>query len=243
MTRILVQRGSAGGSSSSNPSRSSSSSARAEPQVSTSSLVISSVKDEEIGEQVQEQVVVDELLDCGSTDNKVVKGDEHLMESIDNDRIESSSEVVGDSDKLDKEENVGSEESIRGLGGLRISEGVVAEGEDSSGDSQQISNGSPHPPPPPVPPPKPLAANSNSRRLVSGSPNPGRTGLSRRAAAWPVVSTRTSPSGSRPSSPRSHGESEGYNSADEQSPCFASSYDDLVSFRWLLVKRVPMYIL
>lgn len=73
-------------------------------------------------------------------------------------------------------------------------------------------------------------------RSVSGSPNAARSGSSRRAVAWPVVTTRTSPSGSRPSSPRSHGESEGYNSADEQSPCFASSYDDLVNFCHYLVK-------
>ncbi|KAB2021195.1 hypothetical protein ES319_D07G122400v1 [Gossypium barbadense] len=68
--------------------------------------------------------------------------------------------------------------------------------------------------------------NLNSRRFASGSPNPVRAGSSRRAVAWPIVSTRTSPSESWPSSPRSHGENEGYNSADEQSPCFVSSYGD-----------------
>lgn len=228
MTRILVQRGSAGGSSSSNPSRSGSSSARAEPQVGTSSQVISSVKDEEIGEQVQEQVVVDELLDyCGSTGNKALKSDDLVVESSNNDLNESSNAAAVDSEKLGNEENIGSGESKKGLGELRISERVVAESEGSSGDSPPVSSGSPQPPPPPVPPPKPLAANSSSRRSVSGSPNAARSGSSRRAVAWPVVTTRTSPSGSRPSSPRSHGESEGYNSADEQSPCFASSYDDL----------------
>lgn len=237
MTRILVQRGSAGGSSSSNPSRSGSSSARAEPQVGTSSQVISSVKDEEIGEQVQEQVVVDELLDyCGSTGNKALKSDDLVVESSNNDLNESSNAAAVDSEKLGNEENIGSGESKKGLGELRISERVVVESEGSSGDSPPISSGSPQPPPPPVPPPKPLAANSSSRRSVSGSPNAARSGSSRRAVAWPVVTTRTSPSGSRPSSPRSHGESEGYNSADEQSPCFASSYDDLVNFCHYLVK-------
>ena len=43
------------------------------------------------------------------------------------------------------------------------------------------------------------------------------------------MASRTSPTGSHPSSPRSHGDGEGYNSADEQSPCFGS-YDDAVSF-------------
>ncbi|KAL5763713.1 hypothetical protein ACOSP7_016069 [Xanthoceras sorbifolium] len=226
MTRILVQRGSAGGSSS-NPSRSGSSSARTESQVSTSPQVLSSAKDEEIGEQVQEQVV-DELLDySGSTDNKLEKNDDFLMESITNDRIESSSDEIGDKEKLGIEENVGSADFIKGLDGLRISERAIVESGSSCGDSPQISSGSPQPPPPPVPPPKPLAANSNARRLVSGSSNAARTGSSRRAVAWPVASTRTSPSGSRPSSPRSHVESEGYNSADEQNPRFVSSYDDL----------------
>ncbi|KAK2640791.1 hypothetical protein Ddye_022554 [Dipteronia dyeriana] len=226
MTRILVQRGSASGSSS-NPSRSGSSLARTESQVSTSPQVLSSVKDEEIGEQTQEQVV-DELLEySGSTDNKLEKSDDLLMESVNNDRIESSTDEIGDKEKLSVEENVGSNDFIKGLDGFRISERATVESDSSSGDSPQISSGCPQPPPPPVPPPKPLAANSNSRRLVSGSSNAARTGSSRRAVAWPVASTRTSPSGSRPSSPRAHVESEGYNSADEQNPCFVSSYDDL----------------
>ncbi|KAK8683334.1 hypothetical protein V6N13_039398 [Hibiscus sabdariffa] len=68
-------------------------------------------------------------------------------------------------------------------------------------------------------------ANSNSRRFALGSSNPVRAGSSRRAVPWPTVSTRTSPAGLCPS-PRSHCESEGYNSADEQNPCFVSSYND-----------------
>ncbi|XP_031285460.1 OVARIAN TUMOR DOMAIN-containing deubiquitinating enzyme 6 isoform X2 [Pistacia vera] len=227
MTRILVQRGSAGGSSS-NSSRAGSSSSRGEPQVNTSPQVLSSVKDEEIGEQVSEQVVVDELLDyCGTSDNKIMKSDDFLVENVNNDHNESSSDEIGDSEKLGNEENVGSGELVKSLDGLRISERVAVESEGSSGESPQLISGSPQPPPPPVPPPKPLASNLNSRRSVSGSSNAGRVGSSRRAVAWPVVSTRTSPSGSRPSSPRSHVESEGYNSADEQSPRFVSSYDDL----------------
>ncbi|XP_044506335.1 OVARIAN TUMOR DOMAIN-containing deubiquitinating enzyme 6-like [Mangifera indica] len=226
MTRILVQRGSAGGSSS-NPSRAGSSSARGEPQVCTSPQVLSSVKDEEIEEQELEQVVDELLVCCGTSDNKIVKSDDFLVENVNNDQSECLSDENGDSDKLVNEENVGSRESVKSLGGLRISERVPVESEGSSGDSAQQSGGSPQPPPPPVPPPKPLASNSNSRRSFSGSSNAGRIGSSRRAVAWPVVSTRTSPSRSRPSSPRSHVESEGYNSADEQNPCFGSSYDDL----------------
>ncbi|XP_065865758.1 OVARIAN TUMOR DOMAIN-containing deubiquitinating enzyme 6 [Euphorbia lathyris] len=216
MTRILVQRGS---SSSSNQSRAgSASTARPEIQVTASQQVISPPKDEEIGDETQE-LVVDELLDhCGNNDKKAAKSDELLVEGLHGDRNESLS-----NENVDYEKSINTE----GLDGLRISERPTPESGGSSSGSPEVGNESPQPPPPPVPPPKPLATNSNSRRPVSGSPNSIRTGSSRRAAAWPVVSTRTSPSGSRPSSPRSHVDNEGYNSADEQSPCFASSYGDL----------------
>uniref|UniRef100_A0A5B6YY46 Putative OTU domain-containing protein 5-B n=1 Tax=Davidia involucrata TaxID=16924 RepID=A0A5B6YY46_DAVIN len=194
MTRILVQRGSVG--SSSNPNRSSSLPG-SQPQVQ----VASAVKDDELGDEVQEQVVVDDLSEyCGSgAENKAVKTDDLLQESFVSDRNDDD---FVESEKTEKGDDVDSgdlakllDEQIEGLSG---------------GDSSQIVSGSSCPPPPPVPPPKLSSANSNSRRFVS----------SRRAAQWPVVSTRTSPTGSRPSSPRSHCESEGYNSADEQSPCF-----------------------
>ncbi|KAK9079180.1 hypothetical protein SSX86_000850 [Deinandra increscens subsp. villosa] len=71
--------------------------------------------------------------------------------------------------------------------------------------------GSPYPPPPPAPPPKPSSTGSNSRRFGNSS---------RRATAWPVVSTRTSPVEARSC------ENDGYNSADEQNPCYGSSYGD-----------------
>lgn len=93
-------------------------------------------------------------------------------------------------------------------------------------EPSQIVTGGSTPPPPPVPPPKPPASNFGPRRAVLGCSNAGRVGSPRRQSAWPVMSTRTSPSGSRPSSPRSYVEGEGYNSADEQGQCFVSSYDD-----------------
>ncbi|KAF5470936.1 hypothetical protein F2P56_011423 [Juglans regia] len=229
MTRILVQRGSAGGSSST-PSRNSSlpgsSSARVEPQVPTPQ-VLSALKDEEL-EEVQEQVVVDELLElCGSSDSKAAKGDDLLMESFHDVKNESSSDEIKDGEKVGNDEIVGQGELLKGMTGLRISERLTVDTEGSSVNSAGAGSGSSQPPPPPVPPPKLSAGNSNSRRCVSGNPSSVRIGSSRRAVAWPVVSTRTSPTGSRPSSPKSHGESEGYNSADEQNPCFVSSYDDI----------------
>ncbi|KAF5744890.1 OTU-like cysteine protease family protein [Tripterygium wilfordii] len=222
MTRILVQRGSTGSSSSSSsslnsarsPSLSGSPSGRPEQQS------LSAPKDEEIGEELQ---VVNELLDnSGSTENRAAKGDDLLIEGPCGDRIESSIEENDGGEKLIIDDILDAGELVRGPGGLRTSERIIVENEGASVISSQSGSGSSHPPPPPVPPPKPSASNPNSRRLVSGSPNSVR-----RASVWPLVSTRSSPTGSRPSSPRSHAESEGYNSADEQSPCFASSYNDL----------------
>ncbi|KAA8544285.1 hypothetical protein F0562_022297 [Nyssa sinensis] len=221
MTRILVQRGSVG--SSSNPNRSSSlpgsSSALPQPQVQAASAV----KDEEL-EEVQELVVVDDLSEySGSgTENKAVKTDDLLPENLLCDRNDD----IVQSEKTEKGNDVDSGDLAKhagGFTGLRITERLEDEIEVLSGaDSSQIDCGSSYPPPPPVPPPKPSSANLNSRKFVSGSSHGVRIGSSRR----PVVSTRTSPTGSRPSSPRSHCEGEGYNSADEQNPCFGSSYDD-----------------
>ncbi|KAL4302400.1 hypothetical protein GQ457_10G007560 [Hibiscus cannabinus] len=226
MTRILVQRGSAG-SPSSNPSRSSSSpgpsSSRVEPQVSTHQ-VPSAAKDGEASEEVPEQVASDEHLECSrSSENKGVK-DDPLLENLHMTLNETSSDTIAEAEKVNTLDALGSYNIMNDSGRLRISE-KVAVSEGSSGDPSPIGCGN-HPPPPPVPPPKPSSVNSHLRRFVSGSSNPVRAGSSRRAVAWPIVSSRTSPTESRPSSPRSHGESEGYNSADEQSPCFVSSYGD-----------------
>ncbi|KAK7853381.1 OVARIAN TUMOR DOMAIN-containing deubiquitinating enzyme 6 [Quercus suber] len=234
MTRILVQRGGSASNagSSSNPNRNSnasfpgSSSARPEPQPQPAP---SPVKDEEIMDEVQEQVVVEEILEfCGTSDNKSAKSDDLSVEreSFCNDQNEGLSDESADSEKAGSDESMGLGELMKGMGGLRISERLAVETEGSSGDSSVTVCGSSHPPPPPVPPPKPSSGNSTSRRCVPGNSNAMRIGSSRRAVAWPVVSTRTSPTGSRPSSPRSHGESEGYNSSDEQNPCYVSSYDD-----------------
>ncbi|KAH1090814.1 hypothetical protein J1N35_018071 [Gossypium stocksii] len=228
MTRILVQRGSTG-SSSSNPSRSSSlpgpSSSRAEPQVSSLQVPPAS-RDDEVSEEVQEQLASDEILECYSNENKATESDDPSLEILRNDRNITSSDALAEAEQMNTLDASGPCDVMNDLGGLRISKKVAAETEGSSNDPLPFGNGGSYPPPPPVPPPKPSAANSNSRRFASGSSNPVRAGSSRRAVAWPTVSIRTSPSGSRPSSPRSHGESEGYNSADEQNPCFVSSYDD-----------------
>lgn len=224
MTRILVQRGSGG--SSSNPNRSSSlpgpsSSARTELQPSGTTPVASAAKDEESEEEVLEQVVVDELSEyyCGG-DNTAVKSDEHL-EGYQGDQDENLGNEIIDGDLLVIDDPPSSEEVSKGLGGLKPVD--LKENEGTS--NLQSAVGSLHPPPPPAPP-RPSVANSSLKRIPMGSLNSARLGSSRRSVARPVLSTRTSPTGSRPSSPRSHCESEGYNSADEQGSCFVS-YDDL----------------
>ncbi|KAI3688092.1 hypothetical protein L1987_81800 [Smallanthus sonchifolius] len=104
-----------------------------------------------------------------------------------------------------------------GTGSLRIIEEEEEDGLKTDDYPPPAVGGSPYPPPPPAPPPKPTSTSSNSRRFGNSS---------RRATAWPVVSTRTSPVETRSSSPRSPGENDGYNSADEQNPCYGSSYGD-----------------
>lgn len=226
MTRILVPRGSSGGSSQNpNPNRTGSSSAQPEPV----SPVHSAAKDEESGEEAPGQVVGDELLEyAGTSECNKARSDDPLMETLHFEQDDPTSlgdEIVADAGEDVKEEVAGPHEVMRGFSGER----PALENEESFGDSSLSAGGRSHPPPPPVPPPKPSGTNLSPRRTVSGTSNAVHVGSSRRTSGRAVVSVRTSPAGSRPSSPRAHNESEGYNSADEQNLCFVSSYDDLVS--------------
>ncbi|XP_058088039.1 OVARIAN TUMOR DOMAIN-containing deubiquitinating enzyme 6 isoform X3 [Magnolia sinica] len=227
MTRILVQRGSAGSSSNTNRASLPGSSSASVPQPITHQIP-SAVKEEEQEKDVQDPGTSDDLLDCcGSSDDKIPRSDEFLPESTQAVRNETALDESVEKEKVGNEDVVDLEVMTKELGGVRIPEGFdTDENEVSGAGCSQIITGSSYPPPPPVPPPKPLSGSLSSRRTGSGGSNNVRIGSSRRAVAWPVVSTRSSPSGSRPSSPRSYGEGEGYNSADEQSPCFGSSYDD-----------------
>ncbi|MED6156895.1 hypothetical protein PIB30_018640 [Stylosanthes scabra] len=250
MTRILIQRGSSGGSSgggsnqnqnqNQNQGRSGPSLARQEPALP----VPPAGKDEECGEEVAEQVLGDELLEHGGTsDSGKANTDDSFLEGP---RLEQShttisgDEVADDDAAKDAKEEVvvAHQELVRGLGGEKPASGVEA----SIGDSSTGASGSSHPPPPPVPPPKP-SANNLTRRNVTGTSNAVHLGSPRKAAAWPVVSARTSPAGSRPSSPRAHSENEGYNSADEQNPCLGTSYDDVEKERQfeIDIRRVKGY--
>ncbi|KAK9755880.1 hypothetical protein RND81_01G057200 [Saponaria officinalis] len=212
MTRILVQRGTSG-SSSSNQNRSSvpsSSNAPAQPQPQGGPTQVSvAVKnDDDVREQ---QVIVSE-----SPENC----DDDVLEDVMGQSQESVDDGVDDA-------KIGCEVDLtRGFSWLNISENAKNESVSKSGDTLQSLSGSSQPPPPPVPPPKSLGSYPNLMRFASGASDSPRIGPSRRPSVWPAPA-RTSPSGSRPSSPRSHCDNEGYNSADEQNPCFGSSFYDL----------------
>uniref|UniRef100_M1CHT9 Cysteine-type peptidase n=1 Tax=Solanum tuberosum TaxID=4113 RepID=M1CHT9_SOLTU len=224
MTRILVQRGSAGASSSSSSNQnrsstslpgSSSSSAPTQPLASSSSQVLSALKDDDFVEEIQEQVALEE----SSVASSNYKGDGELLESLGSEQSNNEEKIV---DNEKRNGGFDSEDLTREFDGLGV---VEEENEESS--VQRVACSS-CPPPPPVPPPKPASLNSSPRRFLTGSSHAIRIGSSRGTAGRSTFSTRTSPAGSRPSSPRSHCESEGYNSADEQNPNFGSSYDDVV---------------
>lgn len=160
-----------------------------------------------------------------SSSNKPLKTDDTVSESS------SSAEERAAREKPPKDDsNVINptflvEEQI----GLQIPDQIEHGNSVPSGtSSSQMAGAASHPPPPPAPPPKPLLGNNGLRRMGPGSSNSVRIGSSRRPVAWPPVAARTSASGSRPSSPRSLVDGEGYNSADEQGPCYTSSYDDAV---------------
>uniref|UniRef100_M1A5E1 ubiquitinyl hydrolase 1 n=1 Tax=Solanum tuberosum TaxID=4113 RepID=M1A5E1_SOLTU len=229
MTRILVQRGSTGSASSSSnqnrssvplPGSSASSSASSQPQASSTSQVPSALKDDELVGEFPESIVLDDV-SVGSFNHKG-DGDDASVESFSCDRSLPEEKIV-DNEKVSDGAFVCGD-SIKGSSGLRVE---VAENEGTSLLEPKGSSCPPPPPPPPVPPPKPASLNPSPRKFSLGSSNAVRIGSSREFVGQTNVSTRTSPTGSRPSSPRSHCESEGYNSADEQNPNFGSSLNDV----------------
>ncbi|KAF8715522.1 hypothetical protein HU200_027179 [Digitaria exilis] len=225
MTRIFVQRGAAGSSSSS--SRSGSQPAQQQPAAAA--------REEELPLQPQPQPPellasddisehLNEGIENSSSSNKPSRLDDPISESS------SSAEERAATEKRPKDDSnvIDPTFLVEELKGLQIPDQIVHGNSVPSGTgSSQMAGATSHPPPPPAPPPKPSSGNNGLRRMGSGSSNSVRIGSSRRPVAWPPVAARTSTSGSRPSSPRSLVDGEGYNSADEQGPCYASSYDDL----------------
>lgn len=218
MTRVLVQRG-----SSSNPNANRSAAAAAAAASASASSSNSSARPEPPPEIAEEVVVAvsDEVLESGEKGKS-----EEVLAAAGGGGVHF--EQGGGDGSCDDDVAAAVESDVREeiVSGLRVGERLVSESEGSSGDafSLPVGGAGSCPPPPPVPPPKPsVAGNLNSRRSVAWGLHSGSVGSSRRTA-WPPA--RTSPAGSRPSSPRSHNESEGYNSADEQKPCLVSSYDD-----------------
>lgn len=220
MTRIFVQRGSVGSSSNANRPPSNS-----VPQPSASQAASSS-RDQDVEKQVlEDQSALDDPREPSeSGDDKILKHDDPGAST----EVEGGSNVCFEEDRSMHDVSASTvirqetrEPCVNQKDSVRLCTG-----------SSQIVNGGSYPPPPPAPPPKRFSTNLGSRRTSLGSSNTARISSLRRQSAWPGVSTR-SPSESRPSSPRSYGEGEGYNSADEQGPCYASSFDDSV---WYLVE-------
>jgi OTU domain-containing protein 5 len=223
-----VQRGAAG---------SSSSSGRPGPQqVQQQQQPATAAREEELPLQAQPQppelltsddviAHVHESSESISSSGKPLRADDPISESS------SSTEERAGREKppMDESNMIDPAFLVEELTGLHFSDQFEHGSSAPSGTgSSQMVGAAPHPPPPPAPPPKPSSRNKRLQRMGSGSSNSVRIGSSRRPVAWPPVTARTSPSGSRPSSPRSLADGEGYNSADEQGPCYASSYDDSV---------------
>ncbi|KAJ4817548.1 OTU-like cysteine protease family protein [Rhynchospora pubera] len=217
MTRIFVPRGSGG--SSSNPNRPPSTL----PQPVTGAQAASSVsRDEEQDKEsnFQDNSVSAELAEQLS-DEKQTKTDELLSENSDEPLTDESADPSLVTEAINRIQL--SDNSDDQIGSFQMGTG-----------SPQVIGSASYPPPPPVLPPRPIQGNNSSNssnnlgRMGSGGLNNSvRIGSARRSGPWPTLSSRSSGSGSHPASPRSIAESDGYNSADEQGPCYmpSNNYD------------------
>ncbi|CAH8302632.1 unnamed protein product [Eruca vesicaria subsp. sativa] len=216
MARILVQRGSSSnasrsastsssGSSSSSSSGSSSSSSGSGTESQVSSDVQAppvTIYEETTDEKQDEVSVVEEQAECSDAKDVSLSDAKDVS-------LPSDEPLVREDDEA-----------------LIISENVVVDCEGVDSDSPVSGGDDPDSPPLPVPPPKPSSnVTTGNRRSVLGSFGDLRIGATRRVAVpRSLVSTRGSPTGSHPSSPRSQSENEGYNSSDEHMPCFVPSH-------------------
>ncbi|XP_073291875.1 OVARIAN TUMOR DOMAIN-containing deubiquitinating enzyme 6-like [Primulina huaijiensis] len=232
MTRILVQRGSSGSPSNHNrPSTSVpvpgplSSSASLQEHVVSSTPVAPAVKDDDLVEG-QDKIVVEESTescDICEGENKEKKSEDLYPHSLNPDLNQDSETIADNREVCCVGDSVDSGKTLKGS-----SEDAVTERKTdaTSGGSFQVVSRSLYPPPPSGPSPRSSSGNLNSWIYASNDSNAVRIGSSRGGAGRPGVSSMSSPTESRPASPRSHCEGEGYNSSDEQHTCFSSSYDD-----------------
>lgn len=196
MTRILVQRGSSG--SSSNSTRSSSSSG--------------SSSSSEAEPHINNNILVPPV----TIDEEITNEKQEEVTVVDQAECSDAKNVVVDSEEpLDREDDEG----------LIVSENVHVESEGIDSDSPVSGGSNPDSPSVPAPPPKPSpTVNPGNNRSSLGSFGALRIGPTRRGAGHRSLVNRSSPTGSHPSSPRSHSENEGYNSSDEHMPCYVSSH-------------------
>lgn len=219
MTRILVQRGS--GSSSTSQNRASSSSV---PPSSAPKAASSSKEEEQDKEHIQDHGDLNDLMkSCVNIEENVASSNDISTEISRESKNDVKSIEQADNMKSCIEESVESAIRVRVPDGLHLSEKL---------DDSVIVGAAPpqlvtgfNPPAPPAPPPKPSSPNTGSRRSGFGFSNAVTSGSRRQVR--PMISTWPSASGSLPSSPRSYADGEGYNSADEQGPCFLSPYSDM----------------
>lgn len=139
-----------------------------------------------------------------------------------NESVEQAEVLNSENASPETAQNIGTNAASSNMTEQTVTSQVVeteVKEEDCDSKNPEFAN----PPPPPPPPVPPVPGLSSPRRTVLESGNAG--GSSRRQ--WPSVLSRTSPTGSRSSSPRPLNEGEGYNSSDEQGPCYWSPYDDL----------------
>ncbi|KAK8939775.1 hypothetical protein KSP40_PGU017996 [Platanthera guangdongensis] len=218
MTRIVVQRGS--GSSSTAQNRPSSSSA---PPPSAPKSASSSKEDEQQKEHIQDHGGLNDLMQyCVDIEENTTISNQLSTESSGG--REATSIEQAEDKRPCIEESVESAVQVRVPDGIKLSDRLERDDSVIAGPAPfEMVTGS-NPPPPPVPPPKP--SNTVLRRSGIGFSNSVTIG-SRRQVGRPVISTWPSPPGSRPSSPRSYADGEGYNSADEHGSCFVSPYNDV----------------
>lgn len=225
MTRILVKRG--GGSSSSNVNRHS---VPGTSSVSTPQQAVNPATPIDEDQELELSDLKGSHDNSGSSseheDKSVHKSDVLLAESSRNLSELACRENFFGGDGVDEGTGVilGEFRSFQAPKRFNLDENEAL----SDTGSQNPNAGLYPPPPPPLPPLKPATSDMSLKRTGSGGLSSVRSGCSTNSAAAPNVLCH-SPAVSRPPSPKSYTEAEGYNSADEQVPCFRpSSSNDVV---------------
>ncbi|CAH8361241.1 unnamed protein product [Eruca vesicaria subsp. sativa] len=145
-------------------------------------------------------------------DEETMDGKQEEVPVVEQAECSSDANVVEPVDREDEE-------------GLSVSENVVVVESEGVDCDSSVSGGGHDLDSPALPVPPPRSSSNvaaDNRRSVLGNFGALRIGAATQRGAGPR-SLRSSPTGSHPSSPRSHCENEGYNSSDEHMPRFVPS--------------------